>query len=183
MEPPRILGAVLAGGQSRRFGSDKALALLDGHTLLELALAQMRAWCGAVVVAGRDAAVPALPDVRCLPDWPRPGMGPLGGVAAALRLARAEGFDAVLTCGVDSPRLPADLPGLLAPAPAYVADQPVVALWPVGAADVVAAILDGTGRHSMRALAEAVGARAVALPAPTINVNTPDDMERLRGEG
>ena len=174
----RILGAVLAGGQSSRFGSDKALAVLNGRTLLELALARLGAWCADVVLVGRAAA-----SVRCIPDWPRPGMGPLGGVAAALRLACDEGFDAVLTCGVDSPGLPDGLLGLLAPGPAYVADQPVVALWPAGAADAVAAILGGTGRHSMLALAEAVGARAVALAAPTINVNTPDDLARWRGEG
>ena len=174
----RILGAVLAGGQSSRFGSDKALAVLDGRTLLDLALARLGAWCAEVVLVGRTE-----PGVRCVPDWPRPAMGPLGGVAAALRLARDEGFDAVLTCGVDSPGLPDGLPGLLTPAPAYVADQPVVALWPAAAADMVEAILAGTGRHSMRALAEAVGARPVTLAAPTSNVNTPGDLARLRGEG
>ncbi|MES2491652.1 MAG: molybdenum cofactor guanylyltransferase [Pseudomonadota bacterium] len=176
MDRQRILAAVLAGGQSRRFGSDKALAMLDGTTLLELALTQARQWSGAVVLVGRE-----VPGIRCVPDWPRPAMGPLGGIAAALRLASSEGFDAVLTCGVDSPQLPADLLQLLAPAPAYVADQPVVGLWPARAADAAVAILAGSGKHSMLALAGAVGARAVALAAQTINVNRPDDLDRLRG--
>jgi molybdopterin-guanine dinucleotide biosynthesis protein A len=175
MNSPNLLGAVLAGGQSRRFGSDKALAQLAGHTLLDHALARLERWCGAVVVAGRE-----VPGRRCVGDWPRAGMGPLGGIAAALRLAQSEGFAAVLTIGVDSLALPHDLPQWLTPAPAFVADQPVIGLWPASAADAVAAILAGDGRHSLRALAEAVGARAVVLEAPSVNINTPDDLARLR---
>lgn len=178
MERKLILGAVLAGGQSSRFGSDKALAQLDGRTLLERAVAQLEGWCEAVVVIGRSED-----GVSCVPDWPAPGLGPLGGMAGALRFARDQGFAAVLTCGVDSPGLPGDLPALLAPAPAYVADQPVVGLWPVTAADVVEAILGGTGRHSMLALAEALDARAVTLPAPSANINTPADLAALREGG
>ncbi len=171
-----ILGVVLAGGQSRRFGSDKALAVLDGATLLDRAVAQLKGWCATVVVAGRSEA-----PVPVVADWPAPGMGPLGGIAGALRLAREQGFAAILTCGVDSPGLPDELPDLLAPGPAYVADQPVIALWPVSAAEAVAQILEGSGRHSMLALAEAMGARAVALPSPTPNVNSPDDLIALGG--
>lgn len=176
MERSGIMGAVLAGGQSRRFGSDKALARLDGTTLLDLAVTRLEGWCGSVVVAGRSDA-PA--DV--VADWPAPGMGPLGGIAGALRMARERGFAAVLTCGVDSPGLPDDLPALLTPGPAYVADQPVIALWPVATAETVEAILRGNGRHSMLALAEAMGARAVTLPRPTVNVNCPDDLAALGG--
>lgn len=171
MSNSRILGAVLAGGQSTRFGSNKALAMLDGETLLDHALARLAGWADAVIVVGDTAH-----GARAVPDWPRPGMGPLGGISAALRLARAEGFATVLTCGVDSLGLPDDLPQRLAPAPAYVADQPVVALWPATAVDAVERILAGSGRHSMRALAEAVGARAVGLPTASININTPEDL-------
>ncbi len=178
MNSARILGAVLAGGQSRRFGSDKALALLDGQTLLDHALARLEAWCSAVVVAGRE-----VPGRRCVADWPCAGMGPLGGIAAVLRLAEAEGYAAVLTIGVDSLGLPDNLPQHLAPGPAYLADQPVVGLWPVSAAEVVAAILAGEGRHSLRALAEAVSARPVALATPSANINTPEDLARLDGGG
>ncbi|MCC6924219.1 molybdenum cofactor guanylyltransferase [Novosphingobium sp.] len=166
-----ILGAVLAGGQSSRFGSDKALAVLGGESLIARAVDLLSGWCEKVVVIGREEA-PA----PTLPDWPRPGMGPLGGIAAALRDARDEGYDEVLTCGVDSFDLPENLPALLAPAPAYLTDQPVVGLWPVSAVAPVEAILRGEGRHSMRALAEAIGARAVSQPRASININTPADL-------
>ena len=170
-----ILGVVLAGGLSARFGSDKALAMLGGSSLISLAADRLSGWCEQVVIAGR-AHGPA----PCIPDWPRPGMGPLGGIAAALHYARDAGFDAVLGCGVDSPGLPDDLPGLLNPAPAYCAGQPVIGLWPVAAGDAIEAILEGEGRHSMRAFAERIGARAVELPAELANINARSDLEALR---
>jgi molybdopterin-guanine dinucleotide biosynthesis protein A len=166
-----ILGCVLAGGQSTRFGSDKALAQLHGRTLIERAVDALSGWCEAVVVVGR-AYAPA----PTLPDWPRPGMGPLGGIAAALHHARDEGYAAVLTCGVDSAALPEDLPELLGPAPAFLADQPVIGLWPISAARAIEKILRGDGRHSMRAFAEAIGARAVQGPQVPANINTPADL-------
>lgn len=174
-----ILGAVLAGGQSSRFGSDKALAVLHGETLLIRAIDMLSGWCEKVVVIGREEA-PA----PTLPDRPRAGLGPLGGIAAALYDARDEGYDLVLTCGVDSLDLPEDLPTLLSPAPAYLADQPVVGLWPVTAIKAIEAILHGDGRHSMRQFAEAIGARAVTATQPSININTPADLaeaEKHRG--
>ena len=166
-----ILGCVLAGGQSARFGSDKALAEFAGRTLIARAVDALSGWCEHVVVVGRETA-PA----PTLPDWPRPGMGPLAGIAAALHLARDQGYEAVLTCGVDSLGLPDDLPAQLNPAPAYVPQQPVIGLWPASAAPVIEAILTGPGRHSMRAFAEALGARSVALLTHPANINTPGDL-------
>ena len=169
-----ILGCVLAGGLSTRFGSDKALAEFDGQTLIARAVDALSGWCEHVVVVGRETA-PA----PTLPDWPRPGMGPLAGIAAALHLARDEGYDAVLTCGVDSALLPEDLPELLGTAPAYLAEQPVIGLWPAGSAKAIEAILTGEGRHSMRQFAEAIGARAVKIATGPANINTPADLAGL----
>ena len=166
-----ILGCVLAGGQSTRFGSDKALAELDGQTLLSRAVDALSGWCEFVVVAGRPTA-PA----PTLPDWPGPGMGPLAGLAAALHHARDEGFDAVLTCGVDSPGLPRDLPELLSPAPAYLASQPVIGLWQVNSVAAIETILESDGRHSMMRFAGAIGARPVNVGAEPANINTPADL-------
>ena len=166
-----ILGAVLAGGLSTRFGSDKALAEVAGHTLIAYAVDALSGWCDHVIVVGRETA-PA----PTLPDWPVAGMGPLGGIAAALRHAQDAGYDLVLTCGVDSLGLPDDLPARLAPAPAYIADQPVIGLWPASAAAAVPAILESGSRHSMLAFAEAIGARAVKPPQKPANINTPADL-------
>ncbi len=166
-----ILGAVLAGGQSTRFGSDKAMAELAGHTLLARAVDLLSGWCEHVVVVGR-ATAPA----PTLPDWPHAGMGPLGGIAAALHHALDEGYEAVLTIGVDSPDLPEDLADLLRPGPSYLAAQPVVGLWPAASAAAIEAILEGTGKHSMLAFAEALGARAVTLTMVPANINNPADL-------
>ena len=166
-----ILGAVLAGGQSTRFGSDKALAEVAGHTLIACAVDALSGWCDHVIVVGRETA-PA----PTLPEWPAAGMGPLGGIAAALRYAEDAGYETVLTCGVDSLGLPEDLPALLAPAPAYLADQPVIGLWPASAAAMVSAILESDTRHSMLAFAHAIGARAVKSAHQPANINTPADL-------
>ena len=169
-----ILGVVLAGGLSTRFGSDKAQAQWHGHSLLTHAVDQLSGWCEQVVIVGRDNG-PA----PCIPDWPNPGMGPLAGIAAGLHHARDAHFSAILSCGVDSLSLPAHLPALLAPMPAYLAAQPVVGLWPVEAISAIEAILTGEGRHSMRAFAEAIGARAITLDTPPANINTPADLAAL----
>lgn len=167
-----ILGVVLAGGQSTRFGSDKALAEIGGRSLIALAVEQLSGWCDHVVIVGREAG-PA----PCLPDWPRPGMGPLGGLAAALHYAVDESYGEVISCGVDSPGLPANLPHLLFPAPACIDQQPVIGRWPAAeGARAIEAILRGTGRHSMFAFAESLGARRIVLPAPPVNINRPEDL-------
>lgn len=169
-----ILGAVLAGGGSRRFGSDKALAELDGHTLIGLAVDALSGLCEHVIVVGRETA-PA----PTLPDWPRPGMGPLAGLAAALHHALDEGYEAVLSCGVDSALLPDDLLVQLGAAPACLAAQPVIGLWPASAAPALEALLHSEERHSMYRFAEIIGARRVETARPIGNINTPEDLSAL----
>ncbi|WP_298289613.1 molybdenum cofactor guanylyltransferase [Novosphingobium sp.] len=166
-----ILGAVLAGGRSTRFGSDKALAELGGRTLLARAVEALEAHCEAVVVIGRKTA-PA----PTIPDWPRADMGPLGGIAAALHHARDAGYAQVLTCSVDSVGLADDLLTQLQPAPAYCESQPVIGLWPASASATLDTMLTSEGRHSMLAFAKSIGARAVRFETIPDNINTPADL-------
>lgn len=171
-----ILGAVLAGGRSSRFGSDKALAELDGQTLLARAVDTLSAWCDHVVVVGRETA-PA----QTIPDWPHADMGPLGGLAAALRLAADGGYHSVLSCGVDSLNLPDDLQRVLGEGPACLEAQPIVGIWPADTAAVIEEILHSEPPHSVRRFAQAVGARLVAVERAPANVNTPADLAALQG--
>lgn len=167
----RLLGAILAGGQARRFGSDKAQALYEGARLIDRVAAALAAQCESVIVCGREE-----PGFACLPDWPEAGLGPLGGLAAALRHAAERGFGHVLSAGVDVPDLPHDLAAKLAgEGAAIVESQPVVGLWPVADLPALETFLSGGGRSLYR-FADAINARQIALPAPLMNVNRPEDL-------
>lgn len=168
------LGVVLAGGRSSRFGSDKAQALLGGRPLIEHALDALRPHCDAIAVVGRET-----PLALSIRDWPGPDAGPLGGLAGGLHHARDHGFGQVLSIPVDAALLPADLRALLDPAPACLASQPVIGLWPAAAADAIELVLLGSGCHSLRAFADHIGARLVTSITVPANINTPQDLARL----
>lgn len=168
----RLLGAVLAGGESRRFGSDKAMALLDDRALIAHALDALAAQTDAAIVVGRDWAVV---------DRPPGGLGPLAGINAALCYAHLCGYDAVLTCACDTPRLPPNLSELLAGG-GYLAEMPVIGLWPVALFRSLDAYIgdDEIDDLSVRGWAAWAGVRRVMLGAPVANINTPAELEAFR---
>lgn len=170
----RTLGVIFAGGRSSRFGSDKAEALLGGRTLMEHALDAVQPHCDRVAVVGRDTRL-----ALSIADWPAPDRGPLGALAGALNHALDHGFDQVLSIPVDAASLPRGLRALLEPAPACLASQPVIGLWPAAAAGAIEQILLGSGSHSLRTFAERIGARLVTSIAAPANINTPQDLARL----
>ncbi len=167
----KILGAILAGGQARRFGSDKAHALFDGMRLIDRVADALGAQATALVVCGRKE-----PGFGCIPDQPEAGIGPLGGLNAALGFAETHGFTHVLSAGVDAPNIPGDLAAQLAgEGAAIVASQPVVGLWPVALAADLIEFIEGGGRSLYR-FADHVSARRITLDPPLLNVNQPEDL-------
>lgn len=170
----RTLGVILAGGRSSRFGSDKADALLLGRPLLQHVEAAITDQCDAIAVAGREVQGRAY-----APDWPAPGMGPLAGLAGALRFASAN-FDQILTVSVDTPFLPTDLRAFLEPGPSCAAEQPVIGLWPVSLAGTIENLLLGSGERSMRAAVTATGARLIGGLDVMTNINTREDLIAAR---
>ena len=103
--PARFSGAVLCGGQSRRFGRDKATYVFNGTPLAKISLLALRE-AGASEVFSIGGDVEALADMgfRAVPDE-HPGEGPLGGIICALRQAAlgqaALGHDALLGAALD----------------------------------------------------------------------------------
>lgn len=164
------LGAVLAGGESRRFGSDKALALLDGRPLIEHAIATLVPFTERVVIIGREDSIP---------DRPRGGHGPLAGINAAIHYALRFDYDAVLTTGCDIPALPRGLAELLSGG-GYIAEMPIVGLWPTALALHLDSWLVGGSERSVRGWADSAGLRRVTLGAPIANLNTPADLAAFR---
>jgi molybdopterin-guanine dinucleotide biosynthesis protein A len=78
-----IAGYVMAGGQSKRFGQDKARVILGGETMLTRMCSLVNEVTGSVsVVADRESRY-ADSGVWVVEDlWP--GEGPLGGILTAL---------------------------------------------------------------------------------------------------
>lgn len=100
-----VLGVVIAGGSSTRFGSPKALAPLAGVRVVDRVAAALReAVDGDVVAIVND---PVLAGAIRLPHRAdvRPGSGPLGGLHAALLWARERGCRGILAAGCDMPFL------------------------------------------------------------------------------
>ncbi|EMD83838.1 molybdenum cofactor guanylyltransferase [Pacificimonas flava] len=172
----RILGALIAGGRSRRFGSDKALADWNGKSLVSHAAEALAQQCEDVVVCGG-----CLAGFRSLEDRPRAGLGPLGGLNAALHLADRTGLRGALCVPVDVHPLPFDLRGnLVGTAPCVLREQRTVGWWPAS----LAAQLDehlAAGHRSFLSWIEATDAQMLDDSAfALINVNRPHDMAALR---
>lgn len=83
IDPTQIVGIVLAGGRSSRFGSNKALHMHQGETFLSHAIAVLTPLCSQVYISGcyseyQHLSIPCIPDVI-------DHIGPMGGIYSALQ--------------------------------------------------------------------------------------------------
>jgi molybdopterin-guanine dinucleotide biosynthesis protein A len=104
---PALVGVVLAGGRSERFGSaDKLAADFRGMPLLHHAVLHLAEVCPLVVVVaaagGSDPQLPPGAPVVVARDA-APGQGPLSGLLGGL--TEAAGADLLLVAGGDMPDL------------------------------------------------------------------------------
>lgn len=181
----RIAAVILAGGQSRRMGRDKALVRLAGRPLLTHVQRALAPQVAALALsANGDPARFAEFGLTVLPD--HASMGPLSGVLAGLRWAAAQGAGAVVSAPVDAPFLPDDLVTRLAEgggaAPVLAESggvmHPALGLWPVALAGPLEDFLASGAKARVRDFALAQGGRTVAFPDPArfLNLNTPEDL-------
>ena len=91
---------ILAGGASRRMGTDKSQLHIEQKTFTELIAETLLKTTDLVTIVGRnDAQLPSVPDIY--PQW-----GALGGLHAALTACRRE-WAVVVAC--DLPFVTAEL--------------------------------------------------------------------------
>lgn len=104
-----FLGAVLAGGRNTRFGGHKALARVDGVRIARRAARALEeAGCSPVVLIANEPRAYAGLGLPQRADA-RPGLGPLGGIHAALAWAREEDRNGAVVVAGDMPFAPAPL--------------------------------------------------------------------------
>lgn len=180
---------VLAGGTSRRFGSDKLETQLDGRPLLDAALAALPEDAEVLVVGPPRATTRPVRFVREDP----PGSGPAAALVAGLRQALAGPATLLAVLPADAPaggEAALVLLGRLAADPtarALVAvddegrDQPLqLALRRSAAQQLVAAAVDGAaGASARRLLLAALGAGLVRVrlpPRSLFDIDTPAQL-------
>jgi molybdenum cofactor guanylyltransferase len=171
-----LTGILLVGGASARFGSQKALARVDGRTLAEIGW-QTLAFCDERIAVGKDGDGLELPFP--VADDGTDTRAPIAGLVAGLRAARN---DVCVVLPVDTPRV--DEVSLLALADAC-ADAAVPQTGPLPGAYRRSAlpVLErrlAAGDLALRGALDELDARIVRIdPDRLANVNTPDDLARL----
>lgn len=180
----RAAGFVLVGGHSSRMGRDKALMPLNARTLVEDVAERVRKVAGNVALVGRPDRYRDL-EYECLPDI-RSGIGPLGGIDAALAARRAD-LNLILAC---------DMPGvetrwlrellhcaketdalcvILRDAEERV--HPLCAVYRSACLPRLKRALDER-RLRVRDFVDELGAEFLKVRAVVENVNTPEEWER-----
>ena len=184
---PMVTGIVLAGGLSRRMGSDKRLVVVDGEPMLRRVLSTVASVADEllVVVAPDRPLPPGLLDgfdVRVETDR-RADAGPFAGIEAGLLAATA---DQVLVVAGDLPwverGLLATLLAGLATVDAVAADgehgpEPLLAAyWREPARAATTRLLDAGERRARMLLAELTVMTVEDSTRSTRNVNEPADL-------
>lgn len=91
-----VSGIIVAGGESRRMGRDKALIEFNGKPLIEHVIDSIRPLCREIIIVAYNAAPFVRFNCRIVPDI-MPGKGSLGGVFSGLK-ASTDGFVFAAAC-------------------------------------------------------------------------------------
>ncbi|HKB65306.1 MAG TPA: molybdenum cofactor guanylyltransferase [Pyrinomonadaceae bacterium] len=196
-----VAGFILAGGESRRMGTEKARLVLDGQSFVERIARELSSVTSSIKVVG-DKVSPAelnLPiDIQSAPDV-YPLWGALGGVHAALS-ACSESWALVVAC--DFPFVTGDLFASLAsvrqdfdavaPIQQDGIPQPLCSLYRVEPCLSLAERLIKSGERKPITLLQSVRTRWVLFNELRLlkgadyffdNINTPEDYARVKKKG
>ena len=85
MDLNNILGVVLAGGKSQRFGQDKSQVKLEGKLLIDYILSEIIGeFSETLIIANEKISFMSSKNISVTKDF-KSGLGPLGGVLTAMK--------------------------------------------------------------------------------------------------
>ena len=186
--PEKVLGLVLAGGKSRRMGSDKASLVVDGRTQLERAIGLLEEHLNEVFVSTR----PGQRDDPLRSRFARivdryDDLGPVAGILSAMD-ERPEAAWLVLAC--DLPNIDSTTISFLLesaspdhPATAYISindglPEPLCAMYRPAARSVIERfVADGVKCPRKMLINSPTCLLEQPSPGALHNINTPDDLD------
>ena len=188
-----VVGVILVGGQSRRYGRNKAMEVLQGERLIDRQVRILRSLFPEVLVVTNDPELYLHLDVTIVRDV-IPRQGPLGGIYTGLLFAQGR---SVFVTACDMPFLQPPLVGRMV----KLADEydvvvpekkaglePLHAIYSFGCRSHIKRMLD---RQELQVISFFPSVRVYRLSSEEIgqldpmgltffNINTPDDMEKAR---
>lgn len=190
-----VAGIILVGGASRRLGRDKAMLAFQGVPAVERIIGTLRPLVSQIWLVGGEDRFPDV-DAIWIPDSVA-GAGPLGGIISGLAATGAE-WNLVLAC--DTPLVSRTVLRRLLEARSPACDavvprhrkgiEPLVALYARRALQPMSSALEREELALHRVLE---GMRVTVLDEASLgdtdgdldsftNVNTPDDVERVKAK-
>jgi molybdopterin-guanine dinucleotide biosynthesis protein A len=105
MDHNKILGVVLAGGKSQRFGQDKSQVKLNGKILIDYILSEIiDEFKETLIVTNQSISFMSSKKITVIEDFKK-GLGPLGGVLSAMKWIKDNNkeYSWISTFPVDTP--------------------------------------------------------------------------------
>jgi molybdopterin-guanine dinucleotide biosynthesis protein A len=185
--PKKATAIIMAGGSSRRMGTDKSMLLINGRPIIENIYEQLRGCFEQILISADDVDKFAFLGLEVVPDKV-PEQGPLMGIASALE-ASANELNFVVAC--DIPHINLEyVRRMLAEAVSSKADivvpktgnqryEPLFAIYRKSSLKAIYKVLSSKGRKISDVFA-LCKVKYVELGASLVNLNTMTEYERFQ---
>ena len=196
MDHNNILGAVLAGGKSQRFGEDKSQVMLEGKLLIDYILSEISSeFREILVVSNNKIDFKNSEKISIIEDFKK-GLGPLGGVLSAMKWVKEnnKNYEWVSTFPADTPFFKKEIlqkfykeieieKSRLFFIKSNMTRHNIFGLWSIDLLDKLEEDLN-KGDRKVELWANSVGVKVIDMDFknidPFFNINTKQDLEKAK---
>ena len=196
MDHNNILGTVLAGGKSQRFGEDKSQVMLEGKLLIDYILSEISSeFREILVVSNNKIDFKNSEKISIIEDFKK-GLGPLGGVLSVMKWVKEnnKNYEWVSTFPADTPFFKKEIlqkfykeieieKSKLFFIKSNMTRHNIFGLWSIDLLDKLEEDLN-RGDRKVELWANSVGVKVIDMDFknidPFFNINTKQDLEKAK---
>ena len=196
MDHNNILGTVLAGGKSQRFGEDKSQVMLEGKLLIDYILSEISSeFREILIVSNNKIDFKNSEKISIIEDFKK-GLGPLGGVLSAMKWVKEnnKNYEWVSTFPADTPFFKKEIlqkfykeieieKSRLFFIKSNKTRHNIFGLWSIDLLDKLEEDLN-RGDRKVELWANSVGVKVIDMDFknidPFFNINTKEDLEKAK---